>query len=107
MDTRTARIPAAPDAPALAELCAVSKSYRTAGGHELKVLENIDLAVHQGELLALWPPLHLAKGYYDMSRVSSKRISFADASITQGPGFHWSDLSRARAGRLSSLCRVN
>ena len=40
-------------APAVAELCAVSKSYTTAGGHELKVLENIDLAVHQGELLAL------------------------------------------------------
>jgi len=40
-------------APAVAELCAVSKSYKTAGGHELKVLEDIDLAVHQGELLAL------------------------------------------------------
>lgn len=40
-------------APAVAELCAVSKTYKTAGGHELKVLENIDLAVHQGELLAL------------------------------------------------------
>ena len=35
------------------ELSAVSKSFRTAGGHELKVLENIDLAVNQGELLAL------------------------------------------------------
>ncbi|MFX5752258.1 ATP-binding cassette domain-containing protein, partial [Acinetobacter baumannii] len=35
------------------ELCAVSKSYNTAGGHELKVLDNIDLAVHEGELLAL------------------------------------------------------
>ena len=40
-------------APAVAELCAVSKSYTTAGGHELKVLENIDLAVRPGELLAL------------------------------------------------------
>ena len=39
--------------PAVAELCAVTKSYRTAGGHELKVLENIDLAVREGELLAL------------------------------------------------------
>ena len=37
-------------APAVAELCAVSKSYTTAGGHELKVLENIDLAVRPGEL---------------------------------------------------------
>jgi NitT/TauT family transport system ATP-binding protein len=42
-----------PAAPAVAELCAVTKSYKTAGGHELKVLENIDLAVRQGELLAL------------------------------------------------------
>ena len=39
--------------PPIAELKAVSKSYRTAGGHELKVLEDIDLAVHEGELLAL------------------------------------------------------
>lgn len=39
--------------PAVAELCAVSKSYNTAGGHELKVLDNIDLAVQEGELLAL------------------------------------------------------
>jgi len=40
-------------APPIAELKAVSKSYKTAGGHELKVLENIDLAVQDGELLAL------------------------------------------------------
>ena len=32
----------------IAELKAVSKSYKTAGGHELKVLENIDLAVQDG-----------------------------------------------------------
>ena len=37
----------------LAELCAVTKSFNTDGGHELKVLENIDLAIRQGELLAL------------------------------------------------------
>ncbi len=37
----------------VAELNAVSKSFKTAGGHELKVLENIDLTVNQGELLAL------------------------------------------------------
>ena len=37
----------------VAELSAVSKTFVTAGGHELKVLENIDLTVHQGELLAL------------------------------------------------------
>ena len=44
---------AATPAVPVAELCAVSKSYKTAGGHELKVLENIDLAVRPGELLAL------------------------------------------------------
>jgi NitT/TauT family transport system ATP-binding protein len=37
----------------VAQLCAVCKSYKTAGGHELKVLENIDLSVRKGELLAL------------------------------------------------------
>lgn len=39
--------------PAIAQLCAVTKSFTIDGGHELKVLENIDLAVHEGELLAL------------------------------------------------------
>ena len=37
----------------IAELRAVNKSFITAGGHELKVLEQIDLSVHEGELLAL------------------------------------------------------
>ena len=37
----------------VAELNAVSKSFKTAGGHELKVLDNIDLVVQPGELLAL------------------------------------------------------
>lgn len=40
-------------APPIAELRGVFKSFNTAGGHELKVLEQIDIAVHQGELLAL------------------------------------------------------
>ena len=39
--------------PPVAELSAVSKAFVTGGGHELKVLENIDLAVRPGELLAL------------------------------------------------------
>ena len=34
-------------APPVAELSAVSKSFKTAGGHDLKVLENIDLAVNR------------------------------------------------------------
>jgi NitT/TauT family transport system ATP-binding protein len=38
---------------ALAELCAVTKTFKTDGGHELKVLENLDLAVNEGELVAL------------------------------------------------------
>lgn len=37
----------------LAQLCAVGKSYKTAGGHELKVLDDIDLAVGRGEFVAL------------------------------------------------------
>ncbi len=37
----------------VAELNAVSKTFKTSGGHELKVLEDIDLAVQPGELLAL------------------------------------------------------
>lgn len=40
-------------APPIAELCAVHKTFTTAGGHALKVLDEIDVAVHEGELLAL------------------------------------------------------
>ena len=39
--------------PPIAELCAVTKSFTTGGGHPLKVLDQIDVAVHEGELLAL------------------------------------------------------
>nr|WP_315431176.1 nitrate/sulfonate/bicarbonate ABC transporter ATP-binding protein [uncultured Albidiferax sp.] len=39
--------------PPIAELRGVTKSFTTAGGHELKVLDQIDVAVHEGELLAL------------------------------------------------------
>jgi NitT/TauT family transport system ATP-binding protein len=38
---------------AIAELCLVSKSFTVAGGREMKVLDQIDLAIHEGELLAL------------------------------------------------------
>ena len=37
----------------VAELRAVTKTFMTAGNHELKVLDNIDLAVSEGEFLAL------------------------------------------------------
>jgi NitT/TauT family transport system ATP-binding protein len=37
----------------VAQLCAVTKAFTTAGGHELKVLDNIDLAINPGEFLAL------------------------------------------------------
>jgi len=40
-------------APPVAQLAAVCKTYTIAGEHELKVLENIDLAVNRGEFLAL------------------------------------------------------
>ena len=43
----------AASAPSIAELRAVNKSFIMAGGHELKVLEQIDIAVQEGELLAL------------------------------------------------------
>ena len=41
-----------PQAP-IAELRAVTKLFTTSGGHELKVLDQIDVSVHEGELLAL------------------------------------------------------
>ena len=37
----------------MAELRQVSKSFSLEGGHEYTVLDQIDLAVHEGELLAL------------------------------------------------------
>ena len=40
-------------APVIAELRNVTKSFTVAGGSEMKVLDQIDLAVHEGELLAL------------------------------------------------------
>lgn len=49
MNTPDIHEPAAP----VAQLCAVTKSYTIAGEHELKVLDNVDLAVNQGEFLAL------------------------------------------------------
>jgi NitT/TauT family transport system ATP-binding protein len=39
--------------PVIAELCNITKTYSVAGGRELKVLDQIDLAIHEGELLAL------------------------------------------------------
>src|ERR1700736_5629849 len=41
------------DAPAIAELCNITKSFAVGRGRELKVLDQIDLAIHEGELLAL------------------------------------------------------
>jgi len=39
--------------PVIAELKNLTKTFTIGGGRELKVLEQIDLAVHEGELLAL------------------------------------------------------
>jgi NitT/TauT family transport system ATP-binding protein len=41
------------DAPAIAELRNITKSFAVGHGRELKVLDQIDLAIHEGELLAL------------------------------------------------------
>jgi NitT/TauT family transport system ATP-binding protein len=41
------------DTPVIAELRGVSKTYKIAGDRELKVLDNINLSVQEGELLAL------------------------------------------------------
>jgi NitT/TauT family transport system ATP-binding protein len=41
------------ESPAIAELRGVSKSFNVGRGRELKVLDQIDLAIHEGELLAL------------------------------------------------------
>jgi NitT/TauT family transport system ATP-binding protein len=37
----------------MAELCHITKTFSIAGARELKVLDHIDLAIHEGELLAL------------------------------------------------------
>src|SRR5689334_4510251 len=39
--------------PVIAELKGVSKTYKTAGDRELKVLDHVDLSIQEGELLAL------------------------------------------------------
>jgi NitT/TauT family transport system ATP-binding protein len=41
------------ESPAIAELRDVSKNFTVGHGRELKVLDQIDLAIHEGELLAL------------------------------------------------------
>jgi len=33
----------------MAELCHITKTFSVAGGRELKVLDQIDLAIHEGE----------------------------------------------------------
>lgn len=55
MKAELTAIPATPrsEAPIIAELCNVTKSFTVAGGRELKVLDQIDLGIHEGELLAL------------------------------------------------------
>ncbi len=50
---RTAPSPRVEEKPVIAELCGVSKSFPTQGGSEVKILDQIDLSIHEGELLAL------------------------------------------------------
>jgi ABC-type multidrug transport system ATPase subunit len=54
-------------------------------------------------MASLWPPYHFAKSYYDISALSSKRISFSAATVTQGPGYTWSDLRKASAPRVFGM----
>jgi NitT/TauT family transport system ATP-binding protein len=49
----SAPTPATTDAPAIAELRSVSKTFTVGHGRELKVLDQIDLSIREGELLAL------------------------------------------------------
>src|ERR1700736_6894894 len=44
---------AAAQGPVIAELCNITKTFSVAGSRELKVLDQIDLAIHEGELLVL------------------------------------------------------
>src|ERR1700737_4703294 len=55
METATIETPqpAATESRTIVELCHISKMYTVAGGRELKVLDQIDLAIQEGELLAL------------------------------------------------------
>ena len=53
--------------------------------------------------LWLWPPLHLAKAYYDVSRLSSHRIQFREATVVQGRGFRWGDLWVERSASLAGM----
>src|SRR5215469_1806681 len=55
MTTGQTMIPATPglEAPVISELCNVTKTFSVGGGRELKVLDQIDLAIHEGEFLAL------------------------------------------------------
>ena len=55
MKTEQTVIQAAPrlEGPVISELCNVTKTFSVGGGRELKVLDQIDLAIHEGELLAL------------------------------------------------------
>jgi NitT/TauT family transport system ATP-binding protein len=41
------------EAPVISEMCNVTKTFSVGGGRELKVLDQIDLAIHEGEFLAL------------------------------------------------------
>jgi NitT/TauT family transport system ATP-binding protein len=55
METATVETPqpAAIERRTIVELCHISKMFTVAGGRELKVLDQIDLAIQEGELLAL------------------------------------------------------
>eukprot|EP01116_Phalansterium_solitarium_P019773 TRINITY_DN564_c0_g2_i1.p1 TRINITY_DN564_c0_g2~~TRINITY_DN564_c0_g2_i1.p1 ORF type:complete len:1819 (+),score=747.59 TRINITY_DN564_c0_g2_i1:87-5543(+) len=47
-------------------------------------------------LLTFYPPFNLAKAYSDIAALSSDTIDLVAGTITKGPGFHWSDVSKPR-----------
>src|SRR5260221_4074066 len=51
--TESAASSAVAERPVIAELCHITKTFSVRGAHELKVLDESDLAVHEGEFLAL------------------------------------------------------
>src|SRR5215831_82560 len=55
METATVETPRpiATERRTIVELCHISKMFTMPGGRELKVLDQIDLAIQEGELLAL------------------------------------------------------
>ena len=65
----------------IAELCNITKTFSVAGSRELKVLDQIDLAIHEGELVgASWS---IRFGKIDVATMSD-RFDSADEWSSNG-----------------------